>query len=224
MVVAIIPARGGSKGVPGKNIRVINGRPLIAWSIAQALASEGIHRVIVSTDSEEIAQVAREAGAEVPGLRPVSLASDEAPTEPVLIHVLERWCRCDPDDAVVLLQPTSPLRLEKSIDRAIEAFLAHDADSLVSVCEAHSFFWRNPLNPVASYDYTRRPRRQDIAPDDRWYRENGSIYITKVGLLMANGNRLSGRVMLYQMSECESHEIDSDVDFSIVEQLMMRNC
>jgi len=117
-IVAIIPARGGSKGVPRKNSRNMNGKPLVAWSIEQALAVPEVSRVIVSTDSENIAEIARQAGAEVPGLRPAHLAQDDTPTEPVLIHAIKTWCGDDIPGLVMLLQPTSPLRLPDSIGKA----------------------------------------------------------------------------------------------------------
>jgi CMP-N,N'-diacetyllegionaminic acid synthase len=221
--IAIIPARAGSKGVPNKNIRKINGKPLIVWSIEQALANKNISRVLVSTDSKEIAQIAQEAGAEVPSLRPSELAEDATPTEPVLLHAIDHWCQLSNDDVVILLQATSPLRLQYSLDMAIDIFVANAADSLVSVCESHAFFWKNPEMPTPLYDFQSRPRRQDILPENRWYRENGSIYLTKVGLLRSQNNRLGGKIVMHVMQECESWEIDTEADFLIVEELMRRN-
>lgn len=221
-VIAIIPARGGSKGVPRKNIRLFAGKPLIVWSIEQARACRGIDKVVVSTDSEEIADVARAAGAEVPVLRPPELATDTAATEPALLHMLEFLAKagCRPA-TTVLLQPTSPFRRPRTLDAALAEFRSSGADSLVGVVETHAFFWRDDKGrSVADYDWQNRPRRQDIMPAAKKYRETGSLYVTKTKLLRESGNRLGGRIVLFKMTEEEGWEIDTLTDFAMLEGLM----
>ncbi|MDP4540583.1 acylneuraminate cytidylyltransferase family protein [Qipengyuania sp. DY56-A-20] len=218
--LAIIPARGNSKGLPGKNIREIAGKPLIAWSIEQALESSFVTDTLVSTDSPEIADVARASGALVPFLRPSHLASDTAATEPVMLHALAEMERNrGAYDLILLLQPTSPYRTSGTIDRAFEKFVETGADSLLSVVESHAFLWqRDPVR--ASYDYCNRPRRQDIKPEDRRYRETGSLYLTKRQVLVEQENRLGGEIMLFEMNEKEGLEIDSLTDFVVLESIM----
>jgi len=224
-VIAIIPARGGSKGLPGKNTRLIGGKPLISWSIQQALDTAGINRVVVSTDSPVIARIAKDAGAYVPGLRPDHLAQDSTSTEPVLRHVLDTLdAEGYRPDAIVLLQPTSPIRMPDSIARALDVFKSSNADSLLSLVETHNFFWRLPAgeedNPVSEYDFRNRPRRQDMNQTDRRYKENGSIYITKTEVMNNENNRLGGKIIGFLMDDVEGYEIDTLTDFTIVECLM----
>ncbi len=219
--LAIIPARGGSKGLPRKNILELAGKPLIAWSIEQALNVDKINTVLVSTDDSEIASIAKKYGADVPFMRPANLAEDTTATEPVLLHALDWYAANGQEyDAIILLQPTSPFRKDGILAEAIKKFERENADSLLSVCENHHFFWTNKENPQSLYDHQNRPRRQDIPADKRWYRENGSIYITKTSVFRNNKNRLGGKISMLIMSEEESWEIDSAVDFSIVEKLM----
>jgi CMP-N,N'-diacetyllegionaminic acid synthase len=221
--LAIIPARGGSKGVPGKNLREVAGRPLLAWSIVRALEAEAIDTVLVSTDDAEIAEVARAHGAEVPFLRPAELATDEAPTEPVMAHALDWYAeRGASFDSIALLQPTSPLRLAGTIDAAFAEFARAEADSLVGVVASHHFFWRRDGAVEALYDFRNRPRRQDLAPGQRWYRETGSIYISRTDAFRRSGNRLSGSIALFVMDELEGWEIDSEADFAVMDALFTR--
>lgn len=219
--LAIIPARGGSKGLPGKNIRPLAGKPLIAWSIEQALACPAIDTTLVSTDDEGIAEVARQHGAAVPFMRPDELAQDSSPTEPVMLHALDWYAAQGKTfDAIILLQPTSPLRFPGTLQGAIDRFEQGDSPSLLGVCENHHFFWRNPERAEALYDYQNRPRRQDIRPEDRWYRENGSIYITRTDAFRRHANRLCDPVSMFVMREEEGWEIDSAADFAVADALV----
>ena len=207
--------------MPNKNIRDINGHPLIAWSIRQALAVSSITNVVVSTDSQEIALIARKYGAETPFIRPKELAQDETPTEPVMAHSIEWYASCGiKHDAVILLQPTSPLRLPDSLQKALECFETEKVSSLLSVCESHAFFWQKTTPISASYDFKNRPRRQDINEDERSYKETGSIYITLLGAFKKSNNRLIEKILPFEMEEIESYDIDTEVDFVVVETLM----
>jgi CMP-N,N'-diacetyllegionaminic acid synthase len=219
-VVAFIPARGGSKGLPKKNIRLLAGKPLIAWSIEQALASELIDRVIVSTDCPEIASISKQYGAEVPFLRPDSISGDSSTTEAAMLHC----CRFldeknELPELFILVQATSPIRSENQFDNAIVEFKNNNYDSLLTVSKSHRFTWKKPSCPVASYDYMNRPRRQDIRENDQEYLETGSFYITKTKLLLKSENRLVGKIGMFEVPEDESHEIDSLVDFKITEEI-----
>jgi N-acylneuraminate cytidylyltransferase len=218
-ILAIIPARGGSKGIPKKNIKVINGRPLIFWSIKSAIDA-GFFDVVVSTDSEEIADIAIKSGATVHELRAKELSEDETPTEPVLLDTYTKYYLNSSIDAIALLQPTSPIRDLVSINGAVQKFRNSNADSLLSVVRTHSYFWKNISSPNSLHSFEFRKRRQDLLEEDILYRENGSIYITKVNVLMSYKNRLGGKISMYEMSEYESYEIDSMEDFIIVESLM----
>lgn len=220
--VAFIPARGGSKGVPGKNIKVIAGKPLIAWSIEQAKQSALIDRVLVSTDSTEIAECAGRYGAEIPFLRPLEISGDTATTESAMLHCCN-WLNENNlhFDNFLLIQPTSPIRSEGRFDDAIRFFEAGMYDSLVSVTPSHRFFWQQPESPRASYDYMKRPRRQDIPESQRNYMETGSFYLTRMDALQKSGNRLCGRVGMYLTPEEESYEIDSLLDFKICESILL---
>ena len=218
--VALIPARGGSKRLPGKNLRVVAGKPLIAHTIEQALGSACIDRTYVSTDSPEIALVASEFGAEVIP-RPPALSGDEASSESALEHGLEylRDVRGEEYDIIVFLQCTCPVRRPSDIDSAVGKLVAEDADSLLSVVQSRLFTWAiQDGRPVStSYDYTCRNRTQDMAPT---YVENGSIYVLRPSVFMEQKNRLGGRISLFEMDRHSLIDIDEDVDIDVCRAIL----
>lgn len=221
--VAFIPVRGGSKGFPGKNIRLINHKPLVAWSIEQALDSRLIDEIYVSTDCENIAEIAESFGAKVPFLRPPGISGDTATTESAMVH----FCNWLGDQSItaeniLLLQATSPVRAEGRLDQALTMFESHRYDSLLSVSESHRFFWRKDCNGelLADYDFTKRPRRQDIKDKDRRYIETGSFYISNLKGFMIEQNRLFGNIGIFVTPENESYEIDTVTDFKLCEILL----
>lgn len=219
-IVAVIPARGGSKGIPRKNLKPIAGRPLIAWTIEQALAVPGI-RVIVSTEDPEIAGVATHYGAEVME-RPAELANDTTATEPVVEHVItELVARRERPDAVMLLQATSPIRLPGTLVRAVKEFQAGGADSMVGVVPQAPFLWSWGFPAQADYDFTTRPRRQELRPEQFRYRETGSVYLTKTEIYERNHNRLGGRIGLFIMDEVEGCDLDTPADWQVAEQRLL---
>ena len=221
--LAIIPARGGSKRLPRKNLLDLCGKPLIAWSIEAALKSKYISKVIVSSDDEEILNIAKEYKADFIK-RPDELASDTATTFDALKHTLENVGKYD---YVVLLQPTSPLRSEKHIDEAIELLKEKNADAIISVCEMeHSPLWSNTLDEnldMSNFlrDEVLNKRSQDLA---KYYRLNGAIYICKTDKLLQNESFfLKENIYAYKMNKKHSVDIDEEIDFIIAEKLMQHN-
>jgi N-acylneuraminate cytidylyltransferase len=220
--LCIIPARGGSKGIPGKNIRMVGGKPLLAWSIEQARGTPRVSRVLVSTDSDKIAAVARDYGAEVVE-RPAEISGDTASSESSLAHALDYLKEKEnlEADLAVFLQATSPLREADDIQKAIETLERENADSLFSACRSEGFIWRvdkDGLPRSFTYDHKSRPRRQD-APEDLV--ENGSIYIFKPWVLRRYNNRLGGKVAVYRMPALKSFQIDEPEDLELMERLMV---
>jgi len=220
-ILCVIPARGGSKGIPRKNVLPVAGRPLIEWTIRQALACSPALDVIVSTDDDEIAEVAVAAGAQVPFRRPAELAQDTTATEPVVRHALahQRAQGVEPA-AVMLLQATSPIRLPGTLDRAVAEFEASGADSMVGVVPQAPFLWWQGQTPRSDYDITRRPRRQDLTAEQLRYRETGSLYLTRPEIYDREDNRLGGRIALFVMDEIEGVDIDTDVDLALTESAL----
>lgn len=227
-VLALIPARAGSKGLPGKNIRPLYGKPLLAWPIAAAKASQYVDRVIVSTDSAEFAEIARAHGADVPILRPAELAADTSPSSAAVIHMLDHLAaQGEVFDYLLLLEPTSPLTEGSDIDAALETLHANrrDGDSLVSVAElvtSHPAFAvkrgaQSRIEPYAAVDFTRLPRRQDIDP---LFALDGSLYISAVDRYRETLSFCHDRTLSHLMPNYKAHEVDSLIDFISIEAIL----
>lgn len=204
MRLAVIPARGGSKGLPGKNIRPILGQPLIAWSIQAALEATAVDRVVVSTDSAEIAAVARDLGAEVLP-RPAGLATDEATTIAVLKHVAAEAPDADP---FVVLQPTSPVRDRGLIDECVAAY-EHGAYTNLA-----TGYWCK----YQEFGTHANMRRQDYKG---FFYDDGNVYILSRGLVEA-GLWFGGSICRHVIARHQSYEIDDEVDFVVCEALLRR--
>ncbi|EGR1063797.1 TPA: cytidylyltransferase domain-containing protein [Vibrio cholerae] len=222
-VIAIIPARGGSKRLPRKNVLSLAGKPLIGWSIEAAQKSKYVDEIFVSTDDQEIVDVASEFGIHVPELRPVELASDTASSSDVLIYTLKKFGQ--QSNIIILLQPTSPLRAAEHIDEGLELFIAKDAFSVVSVtpCE-HSPLWANTLPDDASMGDFIRPealqRSQDLS---QFYRLNGALYIFDTSQLLEFGHICyTSRSYAYVMDNRISFDIDQQLDFELAEVFIQK--
>ncbi len=225
--LAIIPARSGSKGIVDKNIKLLSGKPLLAYSIKAALESKQFDTVMVSTDSEEYALISKEYGAEVPFLRSPNTSSDVASSWDVVAEVLDNYHLLGQDyDTVMLLQPTSPLRTSRSIIGAFCEMEKKSACSVVSVCETeYSPLHCNTLpdsnsltgfiNPLA-----KGKRRQDM---EKYYRFNGAIYLTKVDFFLECHDIFRDRCFAYIMDRQESIDIDDDFDFVLAEAILNNN-
>lgn len=219
-ILAIIPARGGSKGLPRKNIRQLNGKPLICYAIDEAMKSKFIDSILVTTDESEIAEISKKAGAEVI-IRPPALAQDESPVIDAIFHALDN-IKGEKPDFIVLLQPTSPLREASDIDGAIQLFLDGRCDSLMSVCLAeHSPYWyyniKNGLMTPLFDERFLEIRRQELPPA---YRLNGAIYIISPETLRKHKSFYCNRTLPFVMTAKSSIDIDEEIDFQIAELLM----
>ncbi len=229
-IIAVIPARGGSKGVPRKNLRVVGGLPLVAHAIKAGDGAAGLAGCIVSTDDEEIAAVARAHGGNVPFMRPAALASDQSPTWAALQHAVEWYEAAHAREvlAVVTLQPTTPLRTAADIDAALALFRAGQpqSDSLISVCDASE---HHPLTLYYSdgahldsiiKGLNPTTRRQDFPPV---YWRNGAIYITRRDLLFTQNRVVSEHPLAYRMPKLRSANIDEAFDIELAELMLAWN-
>ena len=214
-VVSVTPARGGSKGIPKKNIQLLGGKPLIHHVLQTSMAAKSIESTDtwVTTDSPEIARISMEVSGVNVLMRPPELATDTSSSESAILHFAE----CEDFDVMVFLQCTSPLTLPEDIDSAVKMVTHEGYDSVLSVCEDHGgwlcggFTWKE-VGPAPT-----RKRRQDLAPS---YRENGAIYVTTRKALLGSGCRLSGNIGLCKMPRQRSYEIDSPEDLYELDTIM----
>ena len=221
-VVGLVPARGGSRGIPRKNLALLAGRPLIEYTIECARSSRTLDRLVVSTDDGEIAEVARRAGAEVPFIRPAALAADETPMLDVALHALEEIGSCD---VLVVLQPTSPLRRPEHVDEAVELLLATNADAVVGVVDVPHRYSPDSLmvlegDRLVPAVGSPPARRQD---KPRLFARNGpAVLVLRAAGLRARGDLYGGDCRAYLMDARSSLDVDDPLDLELADCLLER--
>jgi CMP-N,N'-diacetyllegionaminic acid synthase len=224
-ILGIIPARGGSKAIPRKNLALLANKPLLAWTVEVALESASLDRLIISTDDPEIAGVGKKLGAEVPFLRPAELATDISPGMDVILHAIH-WLDESENyrpDYVLLLQPTSPLRTVTDIRESIKLALAKRADSVVSVCEAHQHpLWMKAVNEEGRladlYPQSAAPTRRQDLPSV--FALNGAIYLALRTFLLCERTFISDRTYAYVMPENRSLDVDTPWDLHMADLIL----
>jgi CMP-N,N'-diacetyllegionaminic acid synthase len=224
-ILGIIPARGGSKAIPRKNLALLANKPLLAWTVEVALESASLDRLVISTDDPEIAEVGKKLGAEIPFLRPTELATDTSASMDVILHAI-RWFDDNENyrpDYVLLLQPTSPLRTATDVRESTKLALAKHADSVVSVCETHQHpLWMKGVNEegtlVDLYPQSAAPtRRQDLSPV---FALNGAIYLALRSFLLSEHTFISDRTYAYVMPENRSLDVDTPWDLHVADLIL----
>ncbi|MGL5615031.1 MAG: cytidylyltransferase domain-containing protein [Sarcina sp.] len=224
-ILAIIPARAGSKAIKKKNIRLLNDKPLIAYTIEEAIKSKSIDRVIVSTDSEEIAEIAKSFGAEVPYLRSKDLAQDNSKIEDAIEELLNKLDSEEKyiPDYILLLQCTSPFRKVEHIEEAIKSLLESNYDAIISLCEAEvNPYWTNVIDEKGNLKYFLEEgikiKQRQLLP--KIYRYNGAIYLIKRETFKKEKSLEAKNLTGYIMSKEDSLDIDEEIDFLIAEELI----
>lgn len=214
-VVAIVLARGGSKGIPRKNLRLFGHAPLVDWALNAALQSKKINSVILSSDSKEIIARGEKLGCEIHN-RSSEHAQDTTSSEESMLAVIDEHPLAKAADILLLVQPTSPLTKSEDFDLALELFETEGFDSLATGTIDHSFMWKVDTkgNAIPNYDPKSRPRRQEIANSRK---ENGAFYITKKKIWEEHKCRLGGKIGFYTMKQFQSIEIDTEYDWEILE-------
>jgi N-acylneuraminate cytidylyltransferase len=221
--LAVIPARGGSKGIPRKNLRIVAGVPLVGHAIRAALGSRHVSRVVVSTDDPDIAAVAKKEGAGVV-LRPAAISGDTASSEAALLHVLEQLKAVEgyEPDLLVFMQCTSPLTTSGDVDAAVDALSRRNADTALTVSSFHGFLWSETAEGEAvglNHDKTRRPLRQELKPE---YLENGAVYVIRVAPFLEKKHRFFGKTVISVMPPERSMDIDEPADLERAEEILSR--
>lgn len=227
-ILGIIPARGGSKGVPGKNIKLLCGKPLLAYTAESALRSKLLSKVVLSTDDNEIAEVGKSLGLEVPFLRPAELAEDTTPTLPVVLHAVYQMEELGESfDAVCLLQPTNPLRRAEDIDACIELLETSGADSVISILPVpHEYnpkwvYWQNDHGEMILSTGDKEPlaRRQDLP---KAFCRDGTVYVTRIKTIISKQSLFGETVKGYEINPEFSSNIDTPDDWRAIEESISR--
>lgn len=228
-ILGLVPARGGSKGIARKNVRILGGKPLMQWTIEAALDARTLTRIVVSTEDEEIAAIARSCGAAVPFIRPADLACDDTATLPVVQHALRALSkRGEQFDVVCLLQPTSPFRSASDIDHCVELLAASGADSVVSVLRVPSeynphwvYFRATDDSLTLSTGGTEPIARRQILPAA--FHRDGSVYVTRQDVILRENSLYGKRVLGYEMTRASAINIDTPADWDRAEAIMQEN-
>ena len=217
-IIVIIPARGGSKGIPKKNLKKFLGKPLVEHSIDYAKESEFVDQIILSTDDIKIMSIGQKHKITLVE-RPRKIAGDSATTESAIEHIIKLF-NFSEQTIIILLQPTSPLRPTKSLDKMLNIFIKDKYDSMLTLSPIHPLTWTIYSDKIKSmYDFLNRPRRQDFKEKDLIYDENGSVYIFTSKLFKEKRNRLGGKIGNYIFKEEYGRQIDTPLDFKILEAI-----
>lgn len=236
MNVAVIPARAGSKGVPGKNTRTLNGVPLFMWSVEAALACDRIGVVVVTSDDPVVLELTKARRARLPSKqferllaidRPVSLSRDDTPTEPVVQHAIDRLRgygvkadRSGKIEWIALLQPTSPVRNFRLLSRCFDAVTVESGWDSLLTCSVHTPFFYRSNGSAVGHDPRQRRRRQEIeATGDLLYHDNGNVYLTRAEVWDRVGNRVGSRPRVFPCTDYQSWQVDREEDFTILEAM-----
>ncbi|OVE77193.1 hypothetical protein BVX99_03315 [bacterium F16] len=216
--IAFVPVRGGSKGIPGKNIKLFCDKPLVYWVLKRLEDASSINIIYVATDCPIIAKTIRQFSLSKVNIfhRSDESAQDDSPTEHVLLEFLEQTDEIQTDDTIVLVQATTPTLQTDDIDNMLHFYDQNEYDSCLSCVRVKRFFWDAKGLPV-NYDYTCRPRRQEFEGS---LMENGAIYINNAANIIKHKNRLSGRIGIYEMPEISAVEIDEELDWVMAEKIM----